>query len=82
MSLFTLYYHSLYSDGLDRTARFPVDRYRLLADRLAKIDVEKRIKLKEPRLAKRSEILLIHEIDYVDRFMSGSLTEKKFDELV
>ena len=77
MFSFTLYYHPLYSDGLDRTARFPVDRYRLLAERLAQIDVEQKIRIKEPRLAERNEILLIHEQDYVDRFISGSLTDKE-----
>ena len=77
MFSFTLYYHPLYSDGLDRTARFPVDRYRLLAERLAQIDIEQKIRIKEPRLAERNEILLIHEQDYVDRFISGSLTDKE-----
>lgn len=77
MSLFSLYYHDLYSDGLDRTARFPVDRYRLLSEQLSILDVEQKIKIKEPRLAKREEVLLIHEADYVDRFISGSLTYKE-----
>ena len=77
MHQFPLYYHTLYSDGLDRTARFPVDRYRLLAERLKKLDIEKSIQIKEPRLAEREELLLIHEEDYVDRFLSGSLSEKE-----
>ncbi|MFL2913107.1 MAG: hypothetical protein ACJZ64_00535 [Opitutales bacterium] len=45
MSL-SLYYHPLYSDGLDRTARFPVDRYRLLKEKLCQFDEGKGIKLK------------------------------------
>ena len=77
MPKFSLYYHPLYSDGLDRTARFPVDRYRLLAQQLPKLDIEQNIQIKEPRLANRKEILLVHELDFVDRFLSGSLTEKE-----
>ena len=40
-STFSLYYHTLYSDGLDRTARFPVDRYRLLAEKIRTLDTQK-----------------------------------------
>ena len=53
MPKFSLYYHPLYSDGLDRTARFPVDRYRLLAEQLPSLDIEQNIQIKEPRLANR-----------------------------
>ena len=57
-SIFSLYYHTLYSDGLDRTARFPVDRYRLLVEKLEPWISEK-ILIKEPRLATREEILMV-----------------------
>jgi len=77
MPKFSLYYHPLYSDGLDRTARFPVDRYRLLAEQLPSLDIEQNIQIKEPRLANREEILLVHEVDFVDRFLSSSLSEKE-----
>jgi acetoin utilization deacetylase AcuC-like enzyme len=77
MPKFSLYYHPLYSDGLDRTARFPVDRYRLLAEQLTRLDIEQNIQIKEPRLANREEILLVHEVDFVDRFLSSSLSEKE-----
>ena len=77
MSAFPLYYHSLYSDGLDRTARFPVDRYRLLAERLANFEQSGQIMIKTPRLATREEILLVHEEAYVERFLSGDLSEKE-----
>ena len=77
MPKFSLYYHPLYSGGLDRTARFPVDRYRLLAEQLPRLDIEQNIQIKEPRLANREEILLVHEVDFVDRFLSSSLSEKE-----
>ncbi len=77
MHQFPLYYHPLYSDGLDSTARFPVDRYRLLAEQLPRLDIEQNIEIKESRLANREEILLVHEEDFVDRFLSHSLSEKE-----
>lgn len=77
MASFPLYYHPLYSDGLDRTARFPVDRYRLLAQRLKKWDSSGQITVKEPRLATREEILLVHDELYVKNFLNGSLGEKE-----
>ena len=77
MTCFSLYYHPLYSDGLDRTARFPVDRYRLLAQKIASLDINKIIKIKEPRLVTREELLLVHEEDYINRFLAGNLSEKE-----
>ena len=77
MSSFPLYYHSLYSDGLDRTARFPVDRYRLLAGRLGMLDQSGQIMIKVPRLATREEVLLVHKKSYVERFLAGGLSEKE-----
>ena len=77
MPAFPLYYHPLYSDGLDRTARFPVDRYRLLAQRLRNLDGSGQIMVKEPRLATREEILRVHDELYVESFLSGDLSEKQ-----
>ena len=76
-STFSLYYHTLYSDGLDRTARFPVDRYRLLAEKIRTLDTQKKILIKEPRLATREEILMVHEKNFVDRFLTSQLSEKE-----
>ena len=74
---FPLYFHEIYSSGLDRTARFPVDRYQLLADKLESMDVENLISWQVPRLASREEILLVHKEDYVDRFLNHNLNEKE-----
>jgi len=77
MSTFSLYYHPLYSDGLDRTARFPVDRYRLLAEKISLLNRENKIRIREPRLASRDELLLVHEESFIDRFLEGNLSEKE-----
>lgn len=75
--IFSLFYHPLYSDGLDRTARFPVDRYRLLSEKISRLDVENKIHIKEPRLAKKEEILRVHQEDFVDRFLNGKLSDRE-----
>ncbi len=74
---FPIYFHKIYSSGLDRTARFPVDRYQLLANNLAESDERNLISWQTPRLATRQEILLVHGMDYVDRFFNHQLSEKE-----
>jgi acetoin utilization deacetylase AcuC-like enzyme len=74
---FPLYFHEIYSSGLDRTARFPVDRYQLLAQKLSALDDENLISWQIPRLAKKEEILLVHQKEYVERFFNHQLSEKQ-----
>lgn len=72
-----LYYHSIYSDGIDSRARFPRERYRLLADRLNTSASARMIQLRQPRPATRQEILLVHDADYTERFLSGRLQREE-----
>lgn len=66
-----LYYDPIYTDAIDPTARFPRDRYRLIAERLEGCsDVE----IRRPRLATRDELILAHDPQYVDRFLDGVLS--------
>ena len=74
-SRMTLFYDEIYSSGLDRTARFPVDRYSMIAQKIREEDGEGLIELKQPRLAKREEILLAHDAQFVDRFLAQQLRE-------
>ena len=74
---FPLYFHEIYSSGLDRTARFPVDRYQLLAKKLSESDEKKLFSWQTPRLAKKQEILLVHDENFVERFFNHQLSEKE-----
>ncbi|MGB6221390.1 histone deacetylase family protein [Haloferula sp.] len=66
-----LYYDPIYTNAIDPTARFPRDRYRLIAERLeGRTDVE----MRRPRLATREEIILAHDSRYVERFLDGALS--------
>ena len=71
----TLFYDEIYSSGLDRSARFPVDRYFRIAEQVERDDRDGLIELRRPRTATREEILLVHQCDYVDRFLAQDLEE-------
>ncbi|MDA7756598.1 histone deacetylase [Opitutales bacterium] len=75
LSKLTLFYDEIYSSGLDRTARFPVDRYQLLARKLLDNDYNNSICWGCPRLATKEEILLVHEKSYIERFLNHQLKE-------
>ncbi len=72
--MLNLYYHPLYTHGIDPDARFPRDRYALLAQRLDGADD---IQLHTPRLAAKEEITPVHDACYVDRFLNGELSDKE-----
>ena len=67
-----LYYDPIYTEGIAPDARFPRERYRLLYEQLIR---EPSIELRAPRLASRAELELGHSADYVERFLSGSLSD-------
>ena len=71
----SLFYDDIYSSGLDRTARFPVDRYSRIAEKIQEMDTDRLIELKKPRLAHREEIFLIHDQQYVNRFLAQELRD-------
>ena len=72
--MLTLFYHPIYSQGIDPKARFPRERYRLLAERLQEVTS---IELISPRQITRDELVNAHQEDYVDRFLHGQLSEKE-----
>ncbi|MDQ8186779.1 histone deacetylase [Pelagicoccus sp. SDUM812002] len=69
-----LYYHPIYTEGIHPSARFPRDRYRLLAERL---EGNPAIEIRSPRRAMRDELALAHDTDYIDAFLGGQLSEKE-----
>ena len=69
-----LYYDPIYTNGLHPEARFPRERYRLLAERLGPYPG---IELKRPAPITREDLILAHDSEYVDRFLNGQLSEKE-----
>ncbi len=72
-----LFYHDLYTDGVHPAARFPRERYRLLAERLRAAPYDELLRVEEAPLATREELLLAHDPTYVDRFLGGELSEQE-----
>lgn len=68
-----LFYHSIYTEGISPEARFPRERYRLLAERLKDLP---NIEIRSPRQATANEIALAHDRDYIDDFLAENLSEK------
>ena len=72
-----IWYHDLYTNGIDVKARFPRERYEKLLTRLKKSESWGNIEIKSPRKITRNELLIAHSIDYVDRFLAGNLDIKE-----
>ena len=65
---FNLFYDEIYSCGLDENARFPINRYSKLHQKLCELDLLKKILWRGPRLATRDELLLVHDKEYASDF--------------
>lgn len=76
-----LYFHPLYTDGIDEAARFPRLRYRLTRDEVLRRDEGRTIRLVEPRPADRAAILRAHDADYVDAFLESRLSPAAVREI-
>ncbi len=72
-----VWYHEIYTEGINRSARFPRDRYRMLRERLNDLHGTGLIHIESPEPIDREILLVAHEQDYVDRFLSGSLNPKE-----
>ena len=70
-------FHTLYCDGLSVEARFPRERYPKLKASIEIHPMGKNIQWFTPRQAILEEITDIHDEQYVQRFIDGSLTPKE-----
>ena len=68
-----VWYHETYTEGIDRSARFPRDRYRLLRKRLNHLEGTGLIQILNSEPIDKATLLVAHDRDSVERFLSGSL---------
>ena len=73
--MFELFYHPIYTYGIDKQSRFPRDRYRLTKKALDQLDID--IHFVRPRMAEINELYVAHDKAYVDSFLNGSLSIKE-----
>ena len=66
-----IFYHPLYTEGISSESSFPRDRYRLVYESLKHFNG---IIFQKPKRASLDPIYAVHDKDFVDSFISGSLS--------
>ena len=77
--MFELFYHPIYTDGIDERSRFPKERYKLTKKILDNSNFD--IEFLEPKMANIEDIYVAHERKYVDSFIAGKLSNKEKREI-
>ena len=77
--MFELFYHPIYTDGIDERSRFPKERYKLTKKILDKS--KSNIRFIKPIMAAIEDIYIAHERKYVDSFIAGRLSNKEKREI-
>ena len=77
--MFELFYHPIYTDGIDERSRFPRERYKLTKKVLDNSNFD--IEFLEPEMANIEDIYVAHERKYVDSFIAGRLSNKEKREI-
>jgi acetoin utilization deacetylase AcuC-like enzyme len=75
MTMFVLY-HPGYTVDLAPNHRFPMQKYRLVYERLLAEGSLAQAHVIQPSLATMADLLLVHTRDYVDRFLTGQMSTK------
>ena len=75
-----LYYHKLYTDGIDKGSSFPRDRYKLIKQALDFTE-NNSIDILESKKANLEDIYRAHSAEYVNKFLNGNLSDKEIREI-
>jgi acetoin utilization deacetylase AcuC-like enzyme len=76
MSVPHFFYDETYTAAIDDESRFPKDRYRLVREALEQRGLAGRwLQLHKPRRATVEELELVHDADYVEKFLTGRLPD-------
>ncbi len=76
-----IYYHPLYTYGIDSNSSFPRERYELIRNSLEVEFNSGLINFVEPIKADVIDIYRAHTKDYVDRFLNSKLSDKEIREI-
>ena len=76
-----IYYHPLYTYGIDSNSTFPRERYELIRNSLEAESKSGLINFVEPSKASLKDIYRAHSKDYVDRFLNVNLSIKIRDRI-
>lgn len=70
-----IWYSPIYTDGLDPSARFPRDRYRLVREALSDLEVSGRISFESCERLDPDVLSLAHDENYIRGFLEGTLED-------
>lgn len=70
-----LFYHPIYTYGIDKNSRFPRDRYELTREALNKSNSD--LVFVEPQMIEIEDIYIAHDREFVDAFMNGTLSTQE-----
>ena len=70
-----LFYHPIYTYGIDKNSRFPRDRYELTREALNKSKSD--LVFVEPEMIEIEDIYIAHDRSFVDAFINGSLSTQE-----
>ena len=73
--MFELFYHPIYTYGIDERSRFPRERYQLTKKALNESRHE--IRFIEPQMIEMKDIYIAHDRTYVDTFIDGKLSNRQ-----
>ena len=76
-SSITFYYNDVYKQPLPDGHRFPMEKYRLVREKLQNELEVKGVKFEVSPLATREELSTTHCSQYVNNFLTGNLTQKE-----
>ena len=68
-----IFYHRLYTDGIDKTSRFPRERYKLIFNAVKNLK-NAEIKFTTPNKINIQNIYSAHDSRYVDSFLNNTLS--------
>jgi len=77
--MFDLFYHPIYTDGIDKRSHFPRERYQLTKEAL--YESKHAIRFVQPKMANIEDIYIAHGKEYVDSFIAGRLSNKEKREI-
>jgi acetoin utilization deacetylase AcuC-like enzyme len=72
-----IYYHPLYTDGIDSKSRFPRERYKLIYELLQESDSKELINFISSPICKKEDLLLAHDKIFVEKFLTNTLSTQE-----
>mgnify|MGYP001177744781 CR=1 FL=1 len=75
-----IYYHKLYTDGIDEKSSFPRDRYRLVKQSLES-NQNSQINILKSEKADLDDIYRAHSKQYVKNFLNGNLSDNEIRQI-